>query len=399
MSLLFRNREERAYSAGYPMGGGFGATGYFASSSGEIVSEATAQQVSTVIACVKLIADTVAASPLYIEDASGRHAIEEFLPTPCVGLTWFEFLHSLITSELFNGNAFTYVDRDVRSGKPLSVTPLNPALVGAIVPPSAIAPKYTYNGQSVADGALVHTRWFPVPQQVMGLSPLKAGNGAIGLAMAMDRHISQWYADGAIPASVITIDGQWDSEQKAVFRESWMARHNKSRTPAILQNAKWQSINDSAEDMQLAQSREAVRAEICRIYGVPTSRLDINSGSSMTYSNSEMDDLRFYKHPILPLVRRLEAAFSPVLGPLLSSSGRIYLDLEHVLRADSLTRWRVHQIEASIAAASPNEVRASEGRPAYDGGDDFYMALAGATVNGGLPLGMDDDPTTPSKAV
>jgi HK97 family phage portal protein len=146
--------------------------------------------------------------------------------------------------------------------------------------------------------------------------------------------------------------------------------------------------------MELNASREYAVAEIARIFRIPAHMIGAKSGSQ-TYTNNEQAGLNFLTFTLLPWLRRIEAAFSN----LMPNAQRVEFDTSAFLRADTINRYRAHQLGITSGFITPNEARHIEGmEPYFPGGDAFVMALPGAPLAGPggnpdlPPVGFDADP-------
>ena len=360
--------------------------------SGEIVNEDTALQVSSVMACVGIIADSVAALPLHaVRNVGGRTvpiALPRVFTNPGPTVTPYELVHQTVTSLALYGNAYLYVDYS--GGEPIALTPLHPNNV-EVSAPDFRGRRYNVAGAEIDPDRIVHIRWWTPPQALVGLSPVQEQKTTIGLALAMERHLAQFYGEGATPSSVLETDSDLTSEQARTLRETWTAQHNRHRKPAVLTNGmKWKPITVSAADMELNASRELQIAQIARIFRVPAYMIGAR-GDSQTYQNAEMSGQHFLTYTLLPWITRIEEQFSA----LLPRPQRVSFDTEALLRADTLTRFRAHQIAISTGIRTPNEAREMENLEPYEGGDEFVMALPGSVVAGPLdppPVGVDAEP-------
>lgn len=349
--------------------------------SGEQVSETTALQVSAVMACVGLIADSVASLPIRAVRAIGERneavPLPALLSSPSTSLSIYELVHQTVTSLALYGNAYLFVDR-ARNGDPIGLTPIHPNNMEVTASGDSHSRIYSVSGTVVPTDNIVHIRWWTPPQALLGLSPVQEQKTTIGLAMAMERHLAQWYSDGSIPSAVLETDGDLTVNQAKTLQETWHTQHNRRRRPAVLTGGmRWKAITSSAADMELNASREMQTAQICRIFRVPAYLVGAR-GDSTTYSNAEMSGQFFVTYTLLPWIRRVEDALSSLLGPDVSAR----FDVDGFLRADSLTRLRSHQLAISSGIKTPNECRADENLEPYEGGDRYFLALPGAPMAG-----------------
>jgi HK97 family phage portal protein len=241
----------------------------------------------------------------------------------------------------------------------------------------------------------MHIRWFTPPQSLVGVSPLIQSRTLVGLSLAMDRHLSQFYGAGATPSGVLSTDQTLTLDQARTIQGTWEATHRRRRRPAVLSDGlKFTPITTSAADMEMIATREQLIRDIARVYRIPGHLIGA-TGDNQTYQNVEQANLNFLTHTLTPWVRRLETA----LSELLPVGQDVVFDLSSLLRTDSMTRARVNSVQIMAGVMSPNEARQTLGFEPYDGGDGFHQALPGALVNDGQELGQDADPSAPVMGV
>jgi HK97 family phage portal protein len=371
------------------------------SAAGERIDEWTSLGVSVVLGCVSLLADSVASMPLrcYQVDKSGQRVMRplpDVLADPDPESNTYELIHQMMASLALHGNAYIKIDRD-RSGNMIGLVPLHPYQMQVLPTGDMTGRRYLHLGNEMNREDMLHLRWFTPPQSLVGISPLNQSRNLVGLAIAMDRHLAQFYGEGATPSSILMTDQKLTLDQARIIQGTWEATHKRHRRPAVLSDGlKWQPITTSAADQQMIQTREQIIRDIARIFRVP-SHLIGAMGDNQTYQNVEQASLNFLTHTIAPWIRRLETAISTILDP----ADDVAFDTSTLLRTDALTRARVNELNIKMGARTPNEVRQIEGMEPYIGGDVFNQAIQGTvTAGGALPsLGTDADPSAPTMGV
>jgi HK97 family phage portal protein len=364
--------------------------------SGEIVDEISALASSTVLACVSLIADSVATMTLEVVEERGSRQIVIEKPSlferPNEYQTMFEFIHQSCVLIATLGGDYIYAPR-TGAGLPNELLNFSPRRVN---------PKMTKEGdllynigkQSFTRQDIIPVYWMMLPEHLRPISPVEAQRNIVGMNLAMDRFLAQFYGEGATPSSVFETDQPMTKDTAEVLRETWEDTHWKRRRPAVLANGlKWRSITTSAADMQMLEHRESIVRDIARVYRVPLHLISGTGGDSQTYQNVESSGINFVRHTLLPYMRRLEDA----LSELLPSGQRVRFNANELLRGDLMTRVRAQQVQIASGTLTPNEARAIENREPYDGGDQFVLNLPGAPManvaGGDAPtLGIDKEP-------
>lgn len=366
---------------------------------GEKVNEMSALGISTVYSAISLIADSIALLPVKTLRYDGEKTIytdkPKFLDKPNVGLdlSMFSLLHQLITSMAMHGNAFLLVDKD-RQGRPIQLTPIHPEKVKVEMDNGMKVymlqtKKGSYDRKITSDN-MIHFVWYCYPGQLIGVSPLRTNSNTYGLALAMERHIAQFYGQGGTPSSVLETDRDLTAEQANILKETWIGNHNRNRKPAVLTGGlKWKAISDAAGN-ELIAARDQIVHEIARVFRIPAHLLLSKDGSNV-YSNIESNGLAFIRHTLLPWIRRIEDG----LSGLLPGKQMVKLDTDEFARGDQLSRVRSYQVAISSGVMTPNEARAKMDLEPYEGGDKFYIGLQGALIDPTLqPQGVDaHDPT------
>lgn len=399
MSLIRRGLESRAAANTFtqtynPLNTLYGQTSLL-SSAGERVDEVTALGVASVLSCVSLLADSVATMPLRattLRPDGTRAAVKLPVvladPDPTT-TTRFELVHSTMASLALHGNAYLFISRDAR-GFPVGLTPLHPYQMNVLANKDGTGRMYLHLGNHIPNEDLLHIRWFTPPQSLVGISPLLQQRTVVGLAIAMDRYLSQWYGEGGTPSGVLETEKPLTREAAINLRESWEASQRKHRRPAVLSDGiKWRQVQTSAVDMEFNTTRDAIVTEVGRIFRIPSHLLNVK-GDGQTYTNVEQASINFLTYTLQPWITRLEIAFSTLLPPDID----VHFDANSLLRLDAMTRVRVNQVAIMSGTRTPNEVRVAEGMEPYEGGDKFVQVLPGAPVNPNEISG-GEDPTTP----
>ena len=304
----------------------------------------------------------------------------------------FSLLHQTITSMAMHGNAFILVDKD-RQGRPIQLTPVHPEKVKVEMQEG----QKVYMLQSSKGGYdrkithhnMLHFIWYCYPGQLIGVSPLRTNSNTYGLALAMERHIAQFYGQGGTPSSVLETDRDLTAEQANILKETWIGNHNRNRKPAVLTGGlKWKAISDAAGN-ELNSYKDQIVHEIARVFRIPTHLLLSKDGSNV-YSNIESNGLAFIRHTLLPWIRRIEDG----LTTLLPGKQFVKLDTDEYARGDQLSRVRSFQVAVSTGIMTPNEARAKMDLEPYEGGDKFYIGLQIALIDPTLePQGIDQQQT------
>lgn len=354
------------------------------SASGKTVSQQTALQISTVWACVRLIAETIATLPMALYDKrSGVAVVAEGNPIhelislqPNADQTPVEFWECVVASLLLHGNAFVYLSH--AAGKVVSLEFLAPNRV-TVRRLNSGAIEYAYLGrqgtpQVFADGEVMHIRGFGT-DPLHGLSPLDMGRNVFGAAMAADESASKMFANGIKLGGVLSTDQVLKPEQRKDIRDDMTTQFsgaiNSGKTMVLEAGMKYQQVSMTPEDAQMLETRGFNVEEICRWFRVPPYMVGHTTNSTSWGSGMEQQMIGFLTFTLLPWMKRIELSINRWL---LVPGERRYLyakfNPEGLLRADSSARAAFYSAMTQNGIYTRDDCREKENLPRRGGNAD-----------------------------
>lgn len=374
-----------------------GQTFFFGTAaSGERVDEKSAMQISTVYACVRLLAETVAGLPLhlyrYTEGGSGKekapeHPLYKLLyrqPNP--EMTSFTFRETIMTHLLLWGNSYSQIIRDGKNTI-LALYPLLPENVEVDRDESGnlfyIYHAYTDEvpGDKDQDIYFRADEIFHIPglgfNGLVGFSPIAMMKNSLGTTLAVEKYGASFFRNGAQPSGVLEHPGVLKDPGK--IRDNWSAVYggaNNAHKVAVLEEGmSYKPISLPPEDSQFLSTREFGVDEICRIFRVPPHL--VQDLQHATYSNIEHQSIDFVIHTLTPWLVRIEQA---IIKDLLLDTEQDEMfpkfNVDGLLRGDYQSRMNGYATGISNGFLSPNDIHRLENMdliPAEEGGDDYYL--------------------------
>ncbi|MEQ9488041.1 MAG: phage portal protein [Alphaproteobacteria bacterium] len=371
-------REERAISSRDPslaplMGG-------YAGFHGQLVTHHTAQQLSTVLACVQTISSAVASLPAFVyrRDGSGRvavtdHPVAEMITSgPNVHQTWPDFAEWLVASTLLRGNGLVEVVADRRGRvSELRSVPWDWTAVN-LLPNDRLTydvSQYTsiYGGtgrtRRLLQSEVLHLR-DRTDDGLIGRSRLQRAGMVFSAALSTQEFAGQMYANGINPSGVLELEGKLDQEGRQAlarnFRDAMSGADKAGKALILDQGLKWKQMSINPEDAELLAARRFTTEELARIFQVPPPLVGIWDHSSFT--NSETAGRWFAQHTLQPWIRKIETAFHrSVFTEDERGTYEIEIDLSGFMRGDYAARWQAHKIAIEAGILTTDEVREIEG--------------------------------------
>lgn len=391
LSSLFRTRDKpQNYYIGTDFRYLFGP-----STSGKTVNEFTAMQTTAVYACVRILAETLAALPLqlYRYTPGGKervydHPLYHLLhDEPNPEMTSFIFRETLMSHLLIWGNAYAQIIRD-RLGRVQGLYPLRPDKMTVCRDDRGkIFYLYTKTGDEnpnikpYGQVALQKEEVLHIPglgfDGLVGYSPIAMARNAVGMTMACEEYGASFFANGASPSGVLEHPGVLKDPGKV--RDSWNAVYrgtgNAHKVAVLEEGMKYQQIGIPPEEAQFLETRKFQINEIARLYRIPPHMVgDLDKSS---FSNIEQQSLEFVKYTLDPWVIRWEQSLQRALFlPQEKKEYFVKLNVDGLLRGDYQSRMAGYSVGRQNGWLSANDIREMEDLnliPREEGGDLYLI--------------------------
>lgn len=361
------------------------------------VSETTALNISTVCACVRMLAGLFASLPGHVvrdsENGSERayeHSLYPFIHDEANReLDVYHYREAQWVNELLWGNSYSFVEW----GGNGQVSGLWHMTSDRVTPyRDDETRKILYD--VTADSGPVQTLEASQVLHVAGLgydglvgkSPVALYREALGLALVTEQHGSRFFGQGARPGLTITHPGRLTPTAVAAIKAMWNSDHRGSTAAhgvSVLPEGMGISLHSIPnEDAQFLGTRAFQVVEIAsRMFGIPPWMVGESSNASNWGTGLEQQAIGFVVYSLMPRIRRREAAENRAL---LSSSDRasgyrITYDLRGLMRGDGQARINYYHSALTDGWLTRNEVRNLEDMNPAPGLDEFLVPSGGPT--------------------
>lgn len=373
---------------------------------GVAVTDKTALQVATVLACVKVIADGCATPNLQVfrEKADGAREKATNIPEyrllnrrPNEWQTSFEWRRMMTMHAALTGAGLSIkVKGD--NGRVRELIPVEPGRwdvtrVSRYQLVYRCWDEFGMIGEFGPDDVFLlnSVQW----DWVRHLNAVTLARSAIGLALASERSQASMHANGLRPSGTYSVEGTLTPQQQERM-SAWLARKagpDKSGTPLVLDRAaKWFSTAMTGVDAQHIETRRMQVEEICRGYGVFPIMVG-HSDKTSTFASSEAFFAAHLIHTLAPWHRawnqRLDETLLDGAGPLFTEFDTRYM------RAGSIKDRAVYaRTMIEMGLMSPNEYRDEEGWDPRPGGDEYLkpMNMSSGNAQGSSNANQDQTP-------
>ncbi|MGI9506414.1 MAG: phage portal protein, partial [Geminicoccaceae bacterium] len=377
------------------------------SSKARSITPEQALQISVVMACVRILAESIAQLPIGIftrnsngdKEPRSDHPLYDLLQwQPNDEQTALEYREQLAAWLLLRGTAMSEIEPGAR-GAVGQLLPLFPDWTKAIKVfdlsgRSQWHVEYSEPGTPVRrihrDNLFVVRSMMIDPEcPILGLDPITAQAMTFSGAISAAEYGNNFFANDATPSGLITHPNQFKSpEDKNIFIRAWRKAFGGRRRggTAILEyGMEYKQIGVTPEQAQFLDTQKHSDIKIARLFRVPPHKLGILDRA--TLRNIEHLQLEFVTESLMRWLIGVEQA---VRRDLINDKS---LFMEHnvagLLRGDLKSRYESYMIGRQAGFITVNEIRKLENLPSIGpDGDTFLDPLNMA------PTGSQDaDPT------
>lgn len=363
---------------------------------GMVVTEKTALQVSTVLACVRAIADGCATPDLHVYREKRDGTTEKAVNIPEYRLlsrrpnewqTSYEWRRMMTFHAALTGAGLSIKVKG-ENGRVRELIPVMPdmwdvrkvsryeiryrcwdefGLIGEFSPDDV----FILNGLQWDWGG--------------SLNAVRLARSAIGLAMATEKSQAAMHENGLRPTGIYSVEGSLNKEQHERLMVYLKTKAGVSKTgePFVLdRSAKWLPTAVTGVDAQHVETRRLQVEEICRVYNVFPIMVG-HSDKAATFASSEAFFAAHLKHTLAPWHKawrdRLDETLLDGSGPLFVKFDTRYLTSGAM---KDRSQWSRTMVETGIYTR--NELRDEEGKDPLPGLDEPLTPLnmtQGSTPN------------------
>ncbi len=361
------------------------------SRAGVSVNVDSALKVSTVFACLRVLADGIAQVPLkvYREKADGSKELAKDHPAyrllsrrPNEWMTSFEFRQVMMFHAVLLGNGCAYIGR-IR-GAPRELIPLVP---GSFAIEQAADYTLTYRVTDLAGRTTVlpredvfHLRG-PSWTGTAGLDALQVAREAVGLAIATEQTHAALHANGTQPGGVLSVKGSLDDAARARLKEAWAqyqgGLQNRFKTAVLDMDSTWTPLAMKGVDSEHLDTRRFQIEEICRDLKVFPQMVGY-ADKTATFASAEAFFLAHVIHTLAPWIENWEQSLARDLFPDEDDIVAKF-SLQGLLRGDNTARANFYASGITNGWLTRNEARRFEDLNPIDGLEEPLLPLNMAT--------------------
>lgn len=249
-------------------------------------------------ACVRLLADSLASLPvkIYTRNPSGdRRAVRYHGPSifdaPSVTGTLYDWLFTMMTSLLLQGNAWGFITGRDGYGFPTGIEWIPPEDVNVqddeLQPWNPMRTRVYIYGRQVDDWRqeLFHIRAFTLAGRTEGISPLRAFAMTVLAGIEAQRYGTDWYRSGGFPPGHFrNSEIEIDADQAEQIRAMLVATMRRREPLVYGRDWEYTPITVPPSEAQFVEAMRMNATHMASVYGLPPDRVGGTRGDSLTYN-------------------------------------------------------------------------------------------------------------------
>lgn len=319
-------------------------------STGQLVTQHSALNLSTWWACTRLLSETTGmlGVSVYRRRADGgRDEVKDHWlyglvhERPNADMTATEFWEASTFALCQTGNFMA--EKGLVGRRVVSLTPMPGA---QLYRDSDGAKRYRFQdrGKSydLPDDKVFHVKGFGAGGD-LGLSPLAFARQSLGLAQAANEQAAKMFANGLAASGFIETGGATlTEEQRKLWKErinEWVGSDKAGKIFTLEGGFKFNPLTINPEDMQMLESRAFSVEDVCRWLRVPPFMVGHTQNSTSWGTGLESQNIGFLTYALGPYLRRYEARIGQWLL-LPEERGQYYAEFNRdaLLAMDSAAR-------------------------------------------------------------
>jgi len=351
------------------------------------ITQDNAIRIAPVFAAVRLISDSISTLPMdtFFRAGTERRAFRPKpvwvdQPEPDRDVQRADHYQMMIYSLLIHGESFTRKLFDTR-GDIIALHIMDPRRFQVIRNPEGRIEYRIDNGQTVlTEDEIVHITDMRLPGALHGTSRISELRETLGLTKALEEFSATFFGSGSTTSGVIEIPGEVTAEQAKSIQDSWERGHRglrKAHRPGVLSGgAKYNATSIAPNESQLLEERAFAVEECARIFRIPVHMLQSTSQGAMSYASVEESSRQFVTYTLLPLIQKIESAYST----LLLGDAFLKFNVDGLLRANLGDRFTAYSQAIQGGWLSINDIHRLEDLDSVDGGDVYRVPLANVNL-------------------
>lgn len=373
---------------------------------GNTVNQTQAVALPAVIACIRLVSETIAAMPLKVYEGAERLPATEtpqwrlLMDAPNADQTAFDLIADVAASLEGYGNAYVHKIRSRGQVVELRCIPAPNVRVRQERETGELKYDLTLPQGQLRDltrADVLHIRGFTTNAKPVAPSPIEQHRETLATVQSLNRFQNAYFTNDARPGVVLKMPNTLTKEQAREMADLWDDQHAGAaaahRTAVLGGGADLVQLPISLADAEFITSQRFGIEQVARIFNVPPALIAIAEPLQPGAAENLAD--HFLKFHLAPRLRRIEKAFradAQLFGPG-AQDLRVEFLADAILRPTTKDRYEAYLKGRQAGWLTANQIRELENMPPLDqaGADELQTTPVGGAPN------LQPGPTAPDE--
>jgi HK97 family phage portal protein len=375
------------------------------------VNDASVMSLSVAFACMRVIAEDMAATPIMVyrrrsathrERATDTEVYRLLHDLPNPEMTAYTFKEMLTWQALLPSGGFAAAE--IERGDDGRIRNLWPLLSkDVLVERDATTKRIQFRVHTQSEDVVLPSyNVLHIPGTTTngynGKSPATLAANVVGLALGLERHAANHFANGGVLKDYLKVPGKLGPEGFKNLRETWATRHGSltaaQRTAILEEGAEYVAVMQDMTKVMPPEVRSQQVQEVCRLYRMPPHK--VGEYGRATWSNVEQMQTDYYVGTLLPWFTRWEQACN---WKLLRATEDLFVEFlaDAYLRGDNASRMSAYATAIQNGIMTRNEARSRENLAPVEGGDEIFVPANTIPLADAIERGAGAEIATPQE--
>jgi len=228
---------------------------------------------------------------------------------------------------------------------------------------------------------IIHFKYPNPLDPYIGVAPMEACYLAFSTYIKSSEYNNRFFENNARADFILNVENPLGETERKQILAQWESRHKgqgHEHRMAILSGGKGNVLKTgmSAKDMEFIEQMKFTRDEILAIFKVPKALLD---PQELNYASAKTAKEVFLNEVIVPLIKDFVSTLNEFLLPNYNDDS-LFFDFEHPGEEEPEAKLKYYDSGLTKGWLAPNEARAMENLPPFEGGNNIYMPMSQVPV-------------------
>jgi HK97 family phage portal protein len=338
-----------------------------------------------------------------------EHPVLELIHRPNPYMTKSEFIELLTCYRLLTGESPIRLKGGLN---PTELWPIDPLTISPIVAKTADSfelitgyeltdySKGQIEVKKLKPNEIVFIKNINPRNKWRGYGVVEAAQGSIDTMHYSEKYNLNFFKNSAVPFTVLYTDQKLTEQIMSRLKDSWNTNYkgvnNAFKTAVLEAGLKVEKLQTSSKDMDFIEQQKFLRDKLMAMF--KTTKIALGITEDVNRAAADASEYIFTKNCVKPKMAQFVEALNEFLLPLFDKTGTLFLDFE-----DPVPRDRTALINEYSAGynkwLTPNEIRALEGYPEVEGGDEIWQSMVLTPMSEAIknPPVVGNGPNNPSE--